>query len=37
VVCAAENEKEREEIGDELFNLIRETFNDKSFDEETIF
>lgn len=37
VVCAVENEKEREEIGDELFKLSKKTFDEKSFDEESNF
>jgi hypothetical protein len=32
VVCAAEDEKEQEEIGDELFNLCKESFNNKAYD-----
>jgi hypothetical protein len=32
VVCAAEDEKEREEIGDELFNLCKQSFNHKAYD-----
>ena len=32
LVCAAEDEKEREEIVEELFKLCKQTFNHKAYD-----